>query len=310
MPEQPAATQPETLVSVGIPVRNGATTLRAALDSVLRQKHRRIEVIISDNASEDDTATLCQEYAQADPRVHYFRQSTPLRGWQNFQFAFEQSTGDYFMWAAHDDVRDPDYVGTLLRGHRRNPSASLVFSDLVVFAPPASPQDFPIEPYEFSTAGLSRREALRRLYRRRRYYEIYGLFRSAALRNYNWAQSGFGEDLLFLTWVLLTGDAVYEPGSRFYYAKHLQSRQQHIARHSLKAPPAFQVEQLVWQGAGIATAETHTVIRLPCRVACFIDFHWQWHHQVRARKPSSRLSNWVRNFLRAALQRLRASRAR
>ena len=44
------------LVSIGVPIFNGEKGLRSALDALIEQSYKNIEVIVSDNASTDDTA--------------------------------------------------------------------------------------------------------------------------------------------------------------------------------------------------------------------------------------------------------------
>jgi glycosyltransferase involved in cell wall biosynthesis len=51
-------------VSIGLPVRNGETYLRVAVDSLLAQNYRDLELIISDNASDASTTRICLDYAR------------------------------------------------------------------------------------------------------------------------------------------------------------------------------------------------------------------------------------------------------
>ncbi len=95
------------LVSVGLPVYNGEKYLAEALDSILGQTLDDIEVLISDNASTDRTAEICQAYAARDPRIRYHRQASNIGAARNFNFVFLQTTGRFFKWAAHDDVCAP-----------------------------------------------------------------------------------------------------------------------------------------------------------------------------------------------------------
>lgn len=61
-------------ISVTIPTYNRKKMLKRAIDSVLAQDYKNIEVIVSDNASTDGTDTLMQEYAN-DSRIIYIRNS-------------------------------------------------------------------------------------------------------------------------------------------------------------------------------------------------------------------------------------------
>ena len=61
-------------ISVGLPVYNGANYLAAAIESILGQTYPDFELVISDNASSDGTADICQAYARRDGRIRYIRQ--------------------------------------------------------------------------------------------------------------------------------------------------------------------------------------------------------------------------------------------
>src|SRR6267142_6107507 len=101
---------PQPKVSVGLPVYNGAEFLRAALDSILRQDYRDFELIISDNASTDGTRAICQQYAQGDKRIRYFRNESNGGAAENYRRVFELARGDYFNWATHDDIQLPGFL--------------------------------------------------------------------------------------------------------------------------------------------------------------------------------------------------------
>ena len=97
-------------VSIGVPVYNGESFLAQALDALLAQAFSDFELILSDNGSTDGTQDICQAYARRDPRIRYFRSETNLGAARNFNLAFHRSVGDYFKWAAHDDLCSPEYL--------------------------------------------------------------------------------------------------------------------------------------------------------------------------------------------------------
>jgi glycosyltransferase involved in cell wall biosynthesis len=98
------------IVSIGLFVFNGESCIRDAIESILNQTFKEFEFIISDNASTDNTEKICREYASKDNRIRYIRQSTNLGPEANMLFVFDQAKSDYFMWAAHDDIRSPDFL--------------------------------------------------------------------------------------------------------------------------------------------------------------------------------------------------------
>lgn len=101
----------EPRVSIGMPVYNGANYLRSALDSLLQQDFTDFELIISDNASTDETALICQEYAAKDKRIQYSRNESNIGAARNYNRVFTLARGRYFKWAAHDDVHLPGFLG-------------------------------------------------------------------------------------------------------------------------------------------------------------------------------------------------------
>jgi glycosyltransferase involved in cell wall biosynthesis len=97
-------------VSLGMPVYNGENFLKQALDSLLSQTFEDFELIVSDNASTDRTEEICREYATRDRRIRYYRQEKNLGAASNFNYVFELSRGEYFKWAAHDDLCAPSFI--------------------------------------------------------------------------------------------------------------------------------------------------------------------------------------------------------
>ena len=91
------------LVSIGLPVYNGARFLAQAFDSLLGQSFRNVELIVSDNASTDESAAICQAYALRDSRVRYIRQAENIGAPRNWNFVTEQARGKYFKWSTAND---------------------------------------------------------------------------------------------------------------------------------------------------------------------------------------------------------------
>ncbi|OTE95251.1 hypothetical protein BCS42_09215 [Crenothrix sp. D3] len=101
-------------ISIGMPVYNGDRFIREALDSLLNQTFIDFELIISDNASTDDTGIICFEYAKKDSRIKYIRQDKNLGASANFMFVLNKAVGEYFIWIAHDDYWSNNWLDVLL----------------------------------------------------------------------------------------------------------------------------------------------------------------------------------------------------
>jgi glycosyltransferase involved in cell wall biosynthesis len=115
-------------LSIGLPVFNGERYLRHAIDSILNQTYRDFELIISDNASTDQTMEICLKYQAQDPRIRYYRNPENLGASENFNKVFACSRGEYFKWAAADDVIAPTFLATCIEVLDRVPSVVLCYS--------------------------------------------------------------------------------------------------------------------------------------------------------------------------------------
>lgn len=113
------------LVSIGLPVYNGEKYLSEAIDSILGQTYRNLELIICDNASTDRTEEICRAYAARDPRVRYYRNERNLGAAPNYNLCFARARGKYFKWSAHDDRITPDFVAKAVAKLESNANAVL-----------------------------------------------------------------------------------------------------------------------------------------------------------------------------------------
>lgn len=121
----PETDRAESLVSVGIPTFQRADKLKRAVTSVLDQTHRNIELVISDNASQDHTEALCRALCARDPRVRYLRSTVNRGPTANFNTVFDELGGDYVMVLSDDDWLDPDYISSCLAELHRQPDLVL-----------------------------------------------------------------------------------------------------------------------------------------------------------------------------------------
>ena len=195
---------PVPLVSIGIPVFNGERGIARCLESVLGQDYPNLEIIISDNASTDRTAEICRSYAAHDARIKYFRELENRGGVWNFNRVFELATGDYFMWSAHDDERDPAFVNACVTALEQNPDAVLCQAHtLAVMEDSGAPLYIArLETFE-PDGGLSAR------YRKTLRYlpatALYGLFRTSAMRWTRLLTQVIASDLAFLQELAIYG---------------------------------------------------------------------------------------------------------
>lgn len=118
----------ECLLSVGLAVHNGENYLDEAIRSILAQTFTDFELIISDNASTDGTAAICQRYAATDQRIRYHRNPENIGGANNENLTFRMARGKYFRLAAHDDVCEPRLFERCMAVLQARPQVVLCYS--------------------------------------------------------------------------------------------------------------------------------------------------------------------------------------
>lgn len=113
-------------VSVGMPIYNGAATLRSAMDSLLAQSFGDFELIVSDNASTDGTWAMVEEYAARDARVVGLRQPLNIGANGNYSAVFRAARGRYFKWASSNDWCAPEFLERCVAHLDAHPDTVLV----------------------------------------------------------------------------------------------------------------------------------------------------------------------------------------
>lgn len=117
-------------VAIGLPVYNGANYLAAALDSIVAQSFGDFDLLISDNASTDETEEICRAYARRDQRIRYIRQPQNVGAAANYNLLAQMGESPYFKWAAHDDLLAPGFLAECVEALDSDPT--------IVLASPAS----------------------------------------------------------------------------------------------------------------------------------------------------------------------------
>lgn len=168
-------------VTIGVPVYNAESGLESALQELLDQSFGDYTIVISDNCSTDRTFDVCREFAERDERIRVLPQN-PSNQEQtaNFHRVLADAHTEYFMWAAYDDSRPPEYVERLTRALDANPDAFLACPTIVWVRPDGGLIDE--EPFP-DLEDASQIDAIRKLLGLRRQAGwAYGLFRTEALK--------------------------------------------------------------------------------------------------------------------------------
>ncbi len=224
-------------VSVGLPVYNGATYLETALRSLVSQSHRDLEIIISDNASSDETQRICEEFAAADPRIRYIRQPTNQGGAYNHTYVANLATGDYFRWFAADDVLAPTCIEECVKVLNADPEVVLAWPYPVVFDDHGSITEYAREPIWddrspstrlASLLGPPDSESLLRTC-----YPIYGLARRDAFQACLPLGAYYASDNVVVVGLALRGRFHRVDGDLLFLRRHPQSSTYRKSRHEV-----------------------------------------------------------------------------
>ncbi|WP_066380768.1 MULTISPECIES: glycosyltransferase family 2 protein [unclassified Anabaena] len=207
-------------LSIGLPVYNGDKFIPAALDSLLAQTFTDFELIISDNASTDNTEEICRAYAAKDNRIRYYRNNENIGCARNFNRVFELATGEYFKWAAHDDLHAHDFIMKCIEVLDKDPTVILCHSHVYFI----DEQGEFLQNYDIQLKADSPKNYQRfhELLTKHLCYPIYGVIRSDALRKIPPMGSYGNADGIFLLRLGLVGRFYEIPEYLFFARSHPQ----------------------------------------------------------------------------------------
>jgi glycosyltransferase involved in cell wall biosynthesis len=117
-------------VAVCIPTYNQAAFLGEAIRSVLAQTHRVDEIIVSDDASTDETPKICEQFIREVPHFRYFRQERNLGMGGNVEFVLRQAKTTYAARLDSDDRLLPDFLEVLIASIKNHPQAGYAHANV------------------------------------------------------------------------------------------------------------------------------------------------------------------------------------
>lgn len=117
-------------ISVCMAVYNGAAYLQPQLQSILAQLRPGDEVVVVDDASQDNSVELLSDFP--DPRVRLFRNEHNLGVLASFEKAMGLAQGDILFLSDQDDLWLPGKVDKIIEVFSLNPEITLVASDAQV----------------------------------------------------------------------------------------------------------------------------------------------------------------------------------
>lgn len=115
-----------SLISICIPTYNGAQFLKPALDSVVSQTYKNIEVVVSDDASQDETLKVVEEFKSKVDFPVYIYHHKPTGIGANWNNCIQHANGDFIKFLFQDDVLHPECIEKMVSLMEANKKIGLV----------------------------------------------------------------------------------------------------------------------------------------------------------------------------------------
>lgn len=212
-------------VSIGMPVYNAQRFLREVIDSILAQTFTDFELIISDNGSTDETEAICLDYVRRDPRVQYQPNDRTNHGpgW-NYNRTEALARGEYFRWAAADDLLAPTLLEKCVAALDGDSSAVMAWPKTRII----NDKSEPVRVHDFdstlNTADARPEKRFKSLinvkHKEHGAFEIFSLIRLSALRSFPRKGSYARADSVVLARLSLFGRFLKVPEYLFLNRDH------------------------------------------------------------------------------------------
>jgi glycosyltransferase involved in cell wall biosynthesis len=205
-------------VSIGLVVFNGERFLSSAIDSLLAQTFSDFELLISDNGSTDGTQGIAGAAAARDERIRYVRHSRNRGLAWNLNFVVGQARGEFFMWAGHDDLHEPEFIERCVGVLVDNPGVVYAYGNTFLIDGEGTVFGREINRFELGVRSPNRRFWEQLVVRGGQ--NFYGIIRSSVLRSI--APHGsipWSERVMFAE-LSLHGRFALVKGATFYWRRH------------------------------------------------------------------------------------------
>lgn len=124
----------EVFLSIAIPTYNRSEFLKETLNSIIPQVVDGVEIVVSSNASTDQTDAVMQDYVNRFPFIRYVRSDINRGIDANIHRCTLESRGKYVHLMSDDDIVLPGTVAHLLDTIGRNPDAGFLFFNIQSFS--------------------------------------------------------------------------------------------------------------------------------------------------------------------------------
>lgn len=249
------------LVTIGCAVYNGEATLERALAAVVAQDYPHLEILVSDDCSTDGSLSICEDFVRQDPRIKILRNRENIGLTENFNLLITEATGQYFMWADQDDIRDKSFVSKAVAALEADPDAVLCHSHTGVFQ--GDPDDLK---YIITLKGVDGVESrVLRYFMFLNYFSdtaLYGLIRTSALKQTRLRRHlGAANSLLFE--LLLLGKFIQIPEVLYLYSSRGTKKRPDATHEYARLNPGKKMPAVYFPFLVVAFNQTKAIGRAP-----------------------------------------------
>ena len=117
------------MVSIVLPVYNGEAHVSKAIESILEQTYKNIELIIVNDCSTDNTLNILEKYMVVDSRIKIVNNLTNLKLPRSLNIGFSQAKGEYFTWTSDDNMYKPIAIEKMVETLQKNKDYDMVYAN-------------------------------------------------------------------------------------------------------------------------------------------------------------------------------------
>ena len=120
------------LISIVLPVYNGAGHISESIESVLKQTYQNWELIIVDDCSTDNTPEIIENFKKSDSRIRVLRNERNLKLPTTLNAGFAAAKGDYFTWTSDDNMYRPNALEKMVTVLEEISEIDFVYADYTI----------------------------------------------------------------------------------------------------------------------------------------------------------------------------------
>ncbi len=117
------------MISVILPVYNGADVIAESIESVLCQTYTNFEFIIINDGSKDNTLEIVNEYAQRDSRIRVLDQENRKIP-RTLSRGFKEARGEFYTWTSADNIMDKDFLEKMVNDLKETPKTGMIYGNM------------------------------------------------------------------------------------------------------------------------------------------------------------------------------------